>query len=255
MGGGLSATSLYKVENMRKITLIFFLFAAILYSQEQNKYGIPKIVLTEYNPWAMVIGSDSPTFVLYDSGIIIYKDFDINDIVSVKINSEEMVDFIKSLNLSDSLFLLPNYFSASDWTDQPSNELVLNFDSLKTIYIYGSLRNESESREKTPTVLLDIFDKLINYNNNSADVWRPEKIEVMAWDYSYSPEEPVKWPDAWPDLNDKNTVDNDGLYSIYLDSKYFDDFLNLINNLGEKQAVEIDGKKFAVSYRFPFPNL
>lgn len=227
----------------------------VLYSQEQSKYGIPKIVLTEYNPWAMVIGSDSPTFALYDSGIIIYKDFDLKDIVSVKLNSKEIEDFITSLNLSDSLFQLPNYISASDWTDKPDNELILNFDSLKTIYVYGSLRKVPESRQKTPKIFLDVFDKLIDYKNNNAEVWRPEKIEIMVWDYSYSPEEPAKWPDAWPDLNDKNTIYNDGLYSIYLDSKYFDDFLNLIKNLGEKQAVEIDGKKFAVSYRFPFPNL
>jgi len=240
---------------MRKIILIFFLFAVVLYSQEQNEYGTPKIVLTEYNPWAMVIGSDSPTFALYDNGIIIYKDFDLKDIVSVKLNSDEMNDFIASLNLSDSLFELPNYISASDWTDQTDNELILNFDSLKTIYVYGSLRKMPESRQKTPKIFLDFFDKLINYKNNNAKIWRPEKIEVMVWDYSYSPEEPIKWPAAWPDLNDKNTIDNDGLYSIYLDSKYFDDFLKLYKNLGEKQAVEIDGKKFSVSYRFPFPNL
>lgn len=33
----------------------------------------PIILLTIYNPWLMVIGSDEPTFALYDNGLVIYQ--------------------------------------------------------------------------------------------------------------------------------------------------------------------------------------
>jgi hypothetical protein len=33
----------------------------------------PLVLLTEYNPWAMVIGSDSPTFALYGNGTVIWR--------------------------------------------------------------------------------------------------------------------------------------------------------------------------------------
>jgi hypothetical protein len=32
----------------------------------------PVVLLTEYNPWAMAIGSDTPTFALYEDGTVIY---------------------------------------------------------------------------------------------------------------------------------------------------------------------------------------
>jgi hypothetical protein len=32
----------------------------------------PLVLLTEYNPWAMAIGSDTPTFALYADGTVIY---------------------------------------------------------------------------------------------------------------------------------------------------------------------------------------
>src|SRR4051812_15359197 len=33
----------------------------------------PLVLLTVYNPWLMVIGSDEPTFALYDNGLVIYQ--------------------------------------------------------------------------------------------------------------------------------------------------------------------------------------
>jgi hypothetical protein len=77
----------------------------------------------------------------------------------------------------------------------------------------------------------------------------------MVWDYSHSPEEPLEWPDRWPDLKNENTVDRESIYSIYLDSKYFSELNELLQQRKEKQAIEINGKKYSVSYRLPFPNL
>ena len=67
---------------------------------------------------------------------------------------------------------------------------------------------------------------------------------------------PKQWPENWPNLESESTVQrSESLYSLYLPKVNFEDFINLISNLNEKQAVEINGKKFSISYRFPFPNL
>jgi hypothetical protein len=77
----------------------------------------------------------------------------------------------------------------------------------------------------------------------------------MLTDYSHSPEKPLKWPDDWPNLKSAQTVKrSESLYSIYLEKEQFDRFKKLVKKLKEKQAIEINGKKFSVSYRLPFPN-
>jgi hypothetical protein len=170
---------------------------------------------------------------------------------------DETQALIKTFGISDSLMHQPNNIEASGSTDQPTNELILNFDTLRQISVYGNLRfDKSKARQKTPKCFLTVFDNLIKFDNKSAKEWLPDTFEIMLTSYSYSPEVPVKWPKDWADLNNPKTIKrSDDLYSVYLDKKYFKDFLKLINGLKEKQAVEINGQKFSVSYRLPFPNL
>jgi hypothetical protein len=48
---------------------------------------------------------------------------------------------------------------------------------------------------------------------------------------------------------------SDRLYSLYLDKKQLEELRRLLSSLKKKQAVEVNGRKFSVSYRLPFPNL
>ena len=96
----------------------------------------------------------------------------------------------------------------------------------------------------------------MKFNVNDATEWLPDTIEVMATRYSYSPEKPIKWDNSWSDLKSPTTVKrSDDLYSIYLDKKYFESFVSLLKTLKEKQAVEINGEKYSLAYRLPFPNM
>ncbi|MBN2572103.1 MAG: hypothetical protein JXA68_08245 [Ignavibacteriales bacterium] len=242
---------------MKILHIIFIvLVCSNLYSQEFNQeYGYPQIVLIEYDPWAMAIGSDTPTFALYDSGIVIYKDIE-NDInLSVKLTIQQKDSLINYFAISDSLFTLPEQIIASYWTDQPDNTLYIIFDSVKAINVYGSIRNVTEARAKTPKSFLDLFDKLISFKNDNAKIWLPDKIEAMVWDYSHSLGESLKWPEGWPDLNSPDTIDWGEMYSIYIDRKYYDDLIQFLKKRGEKQSIEINDKKFTVVLRFPFPNM
>jgi hypothetical protein len=78
----------------------------------------------------------------------------------------------------------------------------------------------------------------------------------MLSDYSHSPEAALKWPSNWPDLNNPKSVTRQGgVTSIYLDKKYLNDLEKLLKERKEKQAIEINGRKFFAGYRFLFPNL
>lgn len=224
-----------------------------------EKYGQPIVVLIETDPWLMVIGSDVPTFALYQNVQIIYKKA-VNGnwkYAEVSNDRETTQKIIKSLGITDSLMKQQDFIEASSETDQPTNIMLLNFDTLKQINVYGFIRERtSEARQKTPKVFLTVFDNIINFESDKAKEWLPDTFEVMATKYSYSPEKPLQWNKDWNDIKSSSTMKrNDDLYSIYLDKMYFDDFLKLLKRLKEKQAVEINGEKYSLTYRFPFPNL
>ena len=96
----------------------------------------------------------------------------------------------------------------------------------------------------------------MNFESDRYYQWTPDKVEVMLSDYSNSPDTPIKWPSNWPDLNSSDTR-KQGNYvtSIFLDKKYFGQLKKLMKKRGEKQAFEINGKKFFIGYRFPIPGL
>jgi hypothetical protein len=243
------------------IASIFLTFSlTVLFGQTFNeKYGQPILVLIETNPWLRVIGSDVPSFALYENGQIIYKKLVDKEWKYFELTNdrETTLNIFNSFEISDDLINLPNHTRASDWTDQPTNILILNNGTFKQISVYGNLRDiKDETKTKTPESFLLVYNKIIGFDSESANQWLPEVIEVMATEYSHSPEEPVKWNEEWNDIKSQTTVKRrKGLYSIYLDRKDFNDFIALLKCLKRKQAVEINGKKFSLSYRLPFPNL
>ena len=242
------------------LTFIFTFSLAISFGQTFNEeYGRPIVVLIETDPWLMVVGSDVPTFALYENGQIIYRKVANKKwkYFEVKNNRETTQKIIKSFGITDSLIKQQDYIEASTSTDQPTNIMLLNFDTVRQISVYGLLRDsKNEARQKTPDYFLIVFDNIVKFESNSAKEWLPDTIEVMATKYSYSPETPLQWNKDWNDINSKTTIKrSEDLYSIYLDKKYFDDFIKLLKRMKEKQAVEINGQKYSLTYRLPFPNL
>ena len=245
---------------MKKLLLLFGLLLSgmIAYCQHYNNaYGKPLVVLTITDPWLMVIGSDVPSFAVYENGSVICKKIEDRRAryYEGKIDKEKQQHILEALKITDTLKRLPDRIKASNWTDQPDNELIINIDSVKMIDVYGNLKG-SDARAKTPKAYLAAYDAIMDFKIDNAKEWMPDSVEVMLTGYSYAPEKSATWPANWPGLKDPNTViRGDDLYSIYLDKKYFADFIKLTSSLKEKQAVEIDGKKFSLSYRLPFPNV
>lgn len=237
---------------------LFILSWGLIMGQQQDKiYGKPLIVLTERNPWAMVIGADVPTFAMYENGQIIYKKEENNQLkfYEVRLTSKELQEVIKSFLIPEGIYKLDNRISLSNSTDQPSNYLFLDIDLKKTITVYGNLDKQSKDRQKAPEQFLTVYDNIKNYINSSAKEWLPARIEVIFWDYKYAPKS-RPWPKEFPDLNSLSTMkSNSDSYSVFIDRKFFEPFKKFYLSMEEKQAVEINNRKMAISYRLPFPNL
>ncbi len=242
------------------LALLLYFGPTISFGQAfNNKYGKPLVVLTETDPWLMVIGSDSPSFALYENGQFIFKKKQGNRVkyFEVKKKKAELQNLMRNLGISDTLAKLPKYIIASNSTDQPTITISLNIDSLQEISVYGRISSKkSDARKETPTAFLTAYDNIINLNEASATEWLPENIEILAYTYANSKEEPLSWKKEWNDIHSKTTIKRgEGLYSLYLDRKYFKDFIKFLKSLRQKQAALINGKKYALSYRFPFPNI
>lgn len=237
---------------------VFCVFSSASYGQGiDTTYGKPVIVLTERDPWAMVIGSDVPSFALYEKGQIIYRILRSKRYIfyETKLSQPELQSVIKSLAITDEIHKLPNFITASYSTDQPTNELVLNFDSTKIIRVYCDLSNNSEDRSNVPKQFLTVYDNIKNFKGKSVKKWLPNKIEVLFWDYGHAPNK-RPWLHGFPDLNSPTTIArHDSMYSVYIDRDDFDEFKAYYSSMGEKEAVEINGRKMSIAHRLPFPNL
>jgi len=238
--------------------LLFFallLVGQFLFAQKtvDNDFGKPVLWYTVYDPWAMFMGADGPIFILYQNGKVIYwrdKAYHFAEIPKFDVN-----EIISELNLNDTFFIKSKSIQATYSTDQPSYVLKTNLDTVKYFSVYGSI-NSKEDRKNIPRQLRDVYDFVTKFEDDKATNWLPDKIEIMLSDYSNSPDIPIQWPKDWPDLNSPETVTRqDGATSIYLDKKYFDRLVTLLKKRKEKQAIEINGKKFYAEYRFPIPNL
>ena len=244
---------------MKKRIILFLIIlslamSGIAYSGEGN----PIVVLFEANPWLMVIGSDSPSFALYDSGLLIFaKD---REYLAITLTEKEKEEFLNYLSIDSSFYELKDYYDACTWTDQPTSTIYLwKGDDVKKVSVYGNIRGGEEEdtsygepRKETPGAFLNLYDRLVSYTNDKALPWMPEKFEIMIWPYEVSPENAAVWPEDWPDINSSDTKKRgEDSYSIYLNSELYEDYRNLCK---DTSALLINGKTWAASVRYPFPN-
>lgn len=234
--------------------------SAILAGAAFGQQGVPDKPLVTYyerNPWLMVIGSESPIFALYDSGIVIYDtkgDNPIKRYQSTRLTDESLKKLLIEFNLTSRLSEFDRkLFKASEASDQPKNEIFYWVNGeLHGMGIYGSLRDK-EIRKNIPVTVLEAYDAIVQFRSPDSKPWLPPVIEVMIRPFEHSREKPKVWPTDWPGLNHPMTKKRGNSFSLYSESKNFKEFLELKRNLDIRQAVLIDNRKWSVNYRIPFP--
>ncbi|HXS57901.1 MAG TPA: hypothetical protein VN726_17325 [Hanamia sp.] len=245
----------------------FFFFILLFVAQisfgqtSDTSFGKPIFWYQVSDPWAMFMGAEGPVFILYNSGKVLFWK---NHAYYLKqLSEDEKSQIISDLDFNDTLFNKSRYFNATNpdpnglgmATDNPSYTVSVNRDSLVRVSVYGYISSK-EYRKRFPPQILQIDDFVLNFEADKSYLWIPDKVEVMLSDYSNSPDTPIKWPSNWPDLNSSDTRKHGAnVLSIYLDKKYFGKLRKLIKKRHEKQAFEINGKKFFIGYRFQIPGL
>jgi hypothetical protein len=226
-----------------------------------TSFGKPIFWYRVSDPWASFMGAEGPPFILYDSGKILFW---INGGYNVtQISEDEKSELISELELKDTFFQKSRFYNATNpepngeiiATDNPSYSAFVKFDTLVSVSVYGSV-SKGEYRKRFPSQILKIHEFVLNFETEKYQRWIPDRIEVLLSNYSHSPDAPIKWPVGWPDLNSPDTKKQDGyVTSIFLDRKYLGELEKLIKKRGERQAFEINGKKYFIGYRFPLPGL
>ncbi|HKR00827.1 MAG TPA: hypothetical protein VJT09_09140 [Pyrinomonadaceae bacterium] len=220
----------------------------------------PVAVIYEHNPWATVIGSDSPSFALYDDGLVIFArrvEGKRGEYFSAVLTEQERSALVSSLPVEQFFKLEPRY-ETTLMTDQPTTVMYLwHNGERKAVSVYGGLRRTDNDRgQPAPAAFTETYEKLHDFELARATPWMPEKIEMMVWPYDAAGDA-LSWPKNWPDTNHPETKKRgDGsdsiAYSIYLTRQQYETFRERAS-ASSQNAVLINGRKWAFSFRLPFP--
>lgn len=228
----------------------------------------PIAVFIQTDPWAMVIGADTPRVAVYEDGEVVFvkkvKERRVYHHVTLdKAGLAKLREHFKPVlavkDLKTSYNMHPNV------TDLPESRFYFrDGDREIATNVYGLMAPETklpgytEFPSKTkptspPKELLALHKWLCGLDYPDSKQWTPKYIEVMLWDYGYAPDPSIQWPAAWPSLTSDRAMKRGDSYSIFLDGSLLPKLRKFLSTKKPKGAVEIGGKKMAVSYRFTFP--
>jgi hypothetical protein len=250
-----------KYSYTMRIATTLFVVLSVIFSSVAFGFDSVNIILFERNPWLMVIGSDSPLFVNYASGKTIYltnRGTDKEAYYTVSLNKKENADLLNKLSVLDKF---DDYIELTTASDQPVVELhyfndeeVKKSSALIKRTVYGNLGRNAIHRQKAPPEILQVYDYLTGFSHKGAIPWSPAYLEVMIWPYEYAPDKSIIWHKGWPDTKSKSSIKRGDGYSIFLPYKYRQAFRDFMKTRKQKGAVVINGKKWAVATRIPFPH-
>lgn len=224
----------------------------------------PIAIVTEYDPWAMVIGADSPRAILFADGTFIRTDLSGRSLSfsTARLSPSELSRVQAALGpmraftrLKDAYDLAPNV------TDMPTAELVRNEGRLsKTVEVYGYrlglvdvpatfVSFTDEKADRLPLEFDKAFRVLVGLRPTRLVRWHPRYLEVMVWPFEYSRKEPLAWPDKWPDLSHPLTLQRGDSYSLFLPSSEQPTLETFLSARLSGQAVRIGGRKWSISWR------
>lgn len=227
----------------------FFERPKMLAEMRKGEEPFPEIVLLELDPWVKVLGSESPRFALYSDGQVIYRTK--GGFRSVRLSEAQVRSIQSSLFAANSPTLSGRY-NVVEATDQPDSSLLLYGNPSVFLNVYGSLDDEQVTSRLPPPVA-KAFDTIRSFDSDRSVPWMPAQIEVMITPYEYAPEPSIRWKEEWPDLSAPTTIKRGDSYSLFLASSEVPALNEFLAQKNERGAVEINGRKWSLSYRIPFP--
>jgi len=246
--------------------LALLCWSAMSFAERFNPYQGPQpvAILIQTDPWLMVIGSDTPRLAIYDDGEVIYLHVDKSQrstYVYKQLTGDELEAIKKKLSsFGDYMSIREQYDLMPNVSDLPETKIYLNLNGkVMATSIYGLTLETKASAivpgaDVLPAVLQNLYRYLVALKFPDTKPWLPKYVEVMVWRYSYAPDQSIHWPKDWPDLDSAQTIKRGDTYSIFMPATEIPRLSAFLKTRREKGAVEIDGKKWAVAFRYTFPN-
>jgi hypothetical protein len=229
----------------------------------------PIVVLIQTDPWLMVIGSDTPMVTIYDDGQLVYLKADMDKRHSLfhkRLSDDEFATIKKEISAGDYSKLKRYYDLTPSVTDQPETKIYLDLDGQAFVTSVYGLRvfdtklpayassGGNQKPDALPKAIKDLHAYLTSLCFADAKPWEPLYVEVMIWGYDYASDESIHWPKEWSGLESPGTFKRGDSYSIFLPGTQIPRLRAFLKTQKEKGAVEIGGKKWAVSFRYTFPS-
>lgn len=227
----------------------------------------PLVAWIQTDPWAMVLGADTPALALYEDGTLICREarqgatpeYLVSTLTPARL--EEIRQHVLGLG---SLAALKPRYSLARVTDMPTARLFLDLGqgAPVTTEVYGLVARDDRAPasstkpdpDSPPVSVLLLHEYLAGLRCEGGTTWTPAYVEVLLWPYEYAPDESIDWPRHWPGLTSPNAVARGDAYSIYLPGTSLKELGQLLASLKPKGALKVDGRKWAVSYRYVFPS-
>jgi hypothetical protein len=232
---------------------------------------VPLFVFTYLDPWLEVYGSDSPKFVLYEDGTLIFDKCREADnpyscsYRTVKFSSNEIADILEKLRSTAFYSFADKYvpdMSNSVVSDLTTRVLVMRRQdgNYKKIWTYGTLTGGKSgfAAEGVPAALIDIVEFAASYDSSKAVDLDPEYFEVIFEPYYDDSSKNIKWPKNLPGLTDPKTITHKkyGRLSMLLDSSLFKPVIQIAKKQRRSgSAILLNSKRWKLAeIRLPFPS-
>lgn len=227
----------------------------------------PLAVFIQSDPWAMVIGADTPRVAIYGNGVAVF----LKPLGNRWRYHQAMLDDQALSQVRERLqgvlrlaHLKPAYVHTAT-TDQPTAMFYVrdgDRDVVTSVYGWSCPEKPGAQRDQPPTdldaeappaELGTLHDWLCGFDRAGSAAWVPTYVEVMLWGYEYAPQASLPWPRQWPSLDSDRAIARGDSHSIFLDGHQLQALQRFLARRKPKGAVVIQGRKMAAAYRFAFP--
>ena len=211
----------------------------------------PVIALYQKDPWAMVLGAEIPSLVIYADGTVLRAAPSPPRLVEGRITR------IPTGDLEALLAAEPAHSSTTMATDQPTVTILVDTPKgwlVRSVYGLNGEGRPTFSRSATPPspAFLDALATLRELKVVGARDYVPEQIEIMLWGYEHSPVAPAPWPASIPAPPPRAPPPHGVIHHVVAGS-LLGDFDRFRATLGSRQAVAFAGHKWSVSRRVLVP--
>ena len=239
-----------------------------------NNELVPVFVFTYLDSWRMAYGSDTPQFVLYQDGTVIYVKYTEKDnpysgvYMTAQLSPEEVSQIIKKINPEEFSLYNEHYtpdFSGSVSSDLTQRLLVLRKPdgTYKSVSLLGGFGGREYKKgisvENVPKDLAELINFADSFDTPKSEGWWSEYYEIIIEPSDDESEKIVKWSKKLPDLADSKTIKHKefGRYSLFVPKSQIVE-LNKVwykynRKSSDQMAILINNKKWDMAVRTPFP--